>query len=445
MFGRFTWFATAIIAAFSPALVWAQQFDPQMPGPYAMPGYAAPPPGPPGYGDYAYGRTRYTEQPDDLGFLYGDEPLIAFFRETFRHAFFRLEWLDWDIRDPGNVVLGAPILNPGLNINNPIDVNQPFRDPRQPFDVFDPGSGLLLGEGVSPVLDDVKLNHNNGIRGTWGFRFEPFSIEASVFALQSNRSTVFAGDLPVVPTIDALGFPTFPLIGTFVAQGVLVDGVDTLDSYLVYDQSYQADLRTQVWGADAKIVMAPVDPNHYLTIQPLVGVRFLNFNERLNQKGDYRTPLVTGTAASTVTRTIDSETRNYLYGPQFGGRFELPSKYITLGAEPTIMFGVNNYKATLATDNISSGADPAAFIRQVGTTFGPVASLQAYCRGNISETITLFVSYDLMWAGMLTRPADNIVYNVTGAAVPQPGAFQQDILFTDLLLQGVSVGGEVHW
>ena len=88
---------------------------------------------------------------------------------------------------------------------------------------------------------------------------------------------------------------------------------------------------------------------------------------------------------------------------------------------------------------------PATFERRVDTTFGPVANLQVYCRGNLSESLTLFVSYDMMWAGMITRPADNIVYNVTGTAIPQPGAFRQNVHYTDLLLQGVSVGGEVHW
>ena len=444
MFGRFAWLTTVMIAALCPAISWAQPFDPQMPAPYGAPGYGALPPGPPGYGDYTYGRTRYTEQPDDLGFLYGDEPIIAFFKETFRHAFFRLDYLNWNLTDPGNIVLGAPILNPGQNINNPIDVNQPFQDPRVPFDVFDPTLGTPLGQGVSPTLDDTKLKNTGGIRGTWGFRFEPFSVEASVFALQTSKATIFAGDLPVTPTI-VNGVPTFPDNGTFVVQGVLVDGVNNLDSYLVYDQSYQADMRTQLWGADSKVVLSSIDTGGPLTIQPLFGVRFLNFNERLNQRGNYRNPLVTGTANSTITRTIDSTTRNYLVGPQIGTRFELVSPYLTLGAEPSMTFGVNSYKATLNTSNINSDTEDPVSIRETKTTFGPIANLQVYARGKMTERLSLFVSYDLMWAGMLTRPADNIIYNVTGAVVPQPGAFQQDVHFSDLLMQGISVGGEVHW
>jgi hypothetical protein len=47
-----------------------------------------------------------------------------------------------------------------------------------------------------------------------------------------------------------------------------------------------------------------------------------------------------------------------------------------------------------------------------------------------------------MWAGMITRPANNIVYNVDSAGNL---AFRQDIQYTDLLLQGVSIGSELSW
>ena len=130
---------------------------------------------------------------------------------------------------------------------------------------------------------------------------------------------------------------------------------------------------------------------------------------------------------------------------EFGGRFELPSRYLTLGFEPSIMFGVNSYRATLNTANIGSGLDAPVSIRQVETTFGPLADMKTYARAQFSEHLSLYVAYNLMWAGMITRAPNNIVYNVTGNAIPRPGAFQQDVKFSDLLIQGVSVGGEVSW
>lgn len=433
MFGRFAKLTSVIVAALSPALARAQVYDPQMPAPYSMPGYGAPVETMSGYGGAPEGRVRYTQLPDDNGWLYGDSYFDRFLKETFRHAFFRLEYLNWNVSDPGNVVLGGPIFDP-TNVNNPL------QDPRTPFDIFDPVTGNLLGLGVSPTLDGVKGMHNNGIRGTWGLRFEPFSLEASVFALQTAKASVTAGELPITQETDFLGNVTN--IGTFVVQGVLVDGVPTADSMLIYDQTYKASLQTQLWGADSKIVMASVDSGGPLQVQPLFGVRFLNFNERLNQSGVFLTPeLVTGT--DTVRRRIDSATQNYLYGPQFGARFELPSKWITVGAQPSIMFGLNSYRSTLKTQQITDVDEVAHEDRIVKTTFGPVFDLQVYTHGHLTEHLSLFVAYNLMWAGSITRPGDNIVYNVTSSG--SPSDFRQNIQFSDLLIQGVSVGGEVRW
>ncbi len=433
MFGRFAWLSTVIVAALSPALAWAQAYDPQMPAPYSMPGYGAPPQGMAGDGAHTYGRTRYTQLPDDNGWLYGDSYFDRFLKETFRHAYFRLEYLNWDFSDPGSVVLGGPI-------RNEADVNNPLQDPRVPFDVFDPVTGDLLGQGVSPTLDSIKGLHNNGIRGTWGFKFEPFALEASVFGLQTAKGTVVPGGLPIIQQTDANGNVTN--VGTFIAQGLLVSGVPTQDALLIYDQSYKASIQTGIWGADSKVLLASVDPGSQLQVQPLFGVRFLNFNERLDQSGYFLTPdLVTGTTA--VRRRIDSATQNYLYGPQFGARFELPSRWVTVGAQPSMMFGVNSYRSSLKTQQLTSANEGPLEERIVKTTFGPVFDLQVYSHGHLTENFSLFVAYNLMWAGSITRPGDNIVYNA--AASGSPSDFRTNIQFSDLLIQGVSVGGEVRW
>lgn len=447
MVGRFAKLTTVIVAALSPALAWAQGHDPQMPAPYSMAGYGRPVydgvpmdggagyagyPG--GYGGYPGGPVRYTQLPDDEGWAFGDTHLERFLKETFRHAYFRLEYLNWSFSDPGNVTLGAPILNP-------TDVNNPIQDTSIPFDIFDPVTGNLLGQGVSPSLDGVKGIHNNGIRGTWGFNFDPFSVEASVFALQTAKATVLPGNLPVVQETDFLGNTINR--GLFVVQGVLVNGVPTADSYLIYDKSYSASVHTGIWGADGKIVLASYDTGGPMTVQPLLGVRFLNFNERLDQSGVFSTPeLVTGTG-DPVQRRINAATQNYLYGPQMGVRAELPSKWITLGVQPTMMFGVNSYRATLTTQQIADANEAQQYERIVKTTFGPVFDMQVYARGRLTDYLSVFVAYNLIWAGSITRPADNIVYNVT--ATRNPSDFFQSVHFSDLVIQGVSVGGEVRW
>jgi hypothetical protein len=431
MFGRFARLTTVIVAALSPALAWAQ-YDPYMPPPYAMAGY--PPPVGMADGGYPIGQTRYTQLPDDNGWAFGDTHLERLLKETFRHAYFRLEYLNWSFSDPGNVTLGGPVFDP-TNVNNPL------QDTSIPFDIFDPVTGNFLGQGISPSLDGVKGIHNNGIRGTWGFNFEPFSLEASIFALQTAKATVHAGNLPIVQETDILGNVTN--VGLFVVQGVLVNGVPTADSYLIYDRSYSASVQTGIWGADGKVLLASYDTGGPLSLQPLFGVRFLNFNERVDQSGVFSTPeLVTG-AGDPVLRRINAATQNYLYGPQFGFRAELPSKWVTIGAQPTMMFGVNSYRSTLTTQQIADANEAQFYDRIVKTTFGPVFDLQVYANTHLSEHLSIFVAYNLVWAGSITRPGDNVVYNVTSTG--NPSNFFQDVQFSDLLIQGVSVGGEIRW
>jgi hypothetical protein len=463
MIGRFATLTTVIVAALSPALAWAQgyAYDPYMPAPYSLPPAATPygvPPSGPDYGAAAFspvpynapafgpvdgaacdpsgpgGAVRYTQLPDDCGWGYGDTHLERFLKNSFRHAYFRLEWLNWSFSDPGNLTLGAPILDP-------TSVNNLYLNTSVPFDVFDPVTGNLIGQGVSPSLDGVKGIHNNGIRGTWGWAFDPVTVEGSIFALQTAKATVTPGDLPIIQQTDTLG--NISNVGLFVVQGVLVNGVPTADGYLVYDQSYTASLQTSIWGTDGKILLNSYETGGPLSLQPFVGVRYMNFNERLTQRGVYLTPsLVTGTTP--VERLIDADTKNYLYGPQAGFRAELPcTKWVTLGVQPSWMLGVNSYRATLRTQQIAGSADPSTYERIVKTTFGPIFDLQVYSNTHLTEHLSVFVAYNLMWTSFITRPGDNIVYNVTSTGTPS--AFRQNITFSDLLIQGVSVGGEVRW
>jgi len=431
MFGRMSFGSLFVLALLAPGVCWAQ------------PGYgygpANGPSGPmmsPSAGQYVpqypaapspnggNSRTIYEELPDDRGWLFDDSPLSKSLENSFRHAFFRTEYLLWSFGDPGKVVLGAPLLS-GLDPRDPVNVP-----------VNDRFTGTQIGLGVVPTLDSFQLGGNNGFRGTFGIPVGPGAFEASAFVFQTS-----AGRLDLTDAIQPVD-PADPFsVATFVAQPVLVDGAPSAAS-LMYDDSYQAVLKTSVWGTEANYVFAPPNASagDFITISPLVGIRYFNFRESLNQTGVYEFT-TDGINFSPVTSRINASTINNSYGPQIGLRTEMNIARLTLGAEPKVMLGLNSYKASLFTQNILSNTEPTLSLQDKETTFGPLADLKLYSRFALTQNLQVFAAYNLLWTGMLTRPADNIVYNttVTGAA------FQQNVRATDTVLQGLSVGAEFRY
>ena len=433
MFGRMSFGSLFVLALLAPGVCWAQAgygngpaYGPMgpMPAPYQgqyvpqMTGAPCP--------DGGNNRTIFEEIPDDRGWLFDDSPLSKSLENSFRHAFFRTEYLLWSIGDPGNVVLGAPLFS-GL-------------DPRDPANVLvnDRVTGAPIGLGIVPTLDAFSLNGNNGFRGTFGVPVGPGAFEASAFVFMSNTirqdlTGEIRADDPDDPFDSA----------TYVATPVLQEGAPSIES-LVYTDSFETVLKTSVWGTEANYVFAPPNAGagDFLTFSPLVGVRYFNFREKLTQTGVYQfsDDLIN---FRPVTSRIDAATVNNAYGPQIGFRSELNVSRLTIGAEPKMMFGLNTYKANLFTQNILSDSEPDLSVVERKTTFAPIADLKVYSRFALSQNLHVFAAYNLMWSGLITRPFNDIVYNtsvLTGA-----GAFSQNVRTTDVVLQGLSVGAEFRY
>ncbi|GIX05169.1 MAG: hypothetical protein KatS3mg114_1038 [Planctomycetaceae bacterium] len=408
-------------------------------------------------GPYAYGSGRmiFRELPDDTGWAYDESPLEHWLAELFRHVSFRVDYLLWDMTDPGDNILGSP-----TNF---------VTDPTQPFAVINPVTGVQM-DVVAPSLRDLKNNNNNGIRGTFSFHvFEQGVWETSVFALQTSTSTWSPPTVLGLTTIDLDddGNPDTDINGNIiqvstnildgVAQSTLLDGQIPVGNnfFLIYDAGYHMSLKTSVWGVESHWISAPYDAGMPVTIAPLVGVRYFQFNEDLRQGGRYSYQVTDSTGAPVfdpvtgnpvldiATRTIDATTNNYLYGPQVGLHAEWRTQYFSLGAQPRVMLGLNSYKIELAATQVLSPTDPVQFQRERNITFGILGELDVFTRIHLTPQFSLFTAYNLMWAGLITRPADNFVYNVQRS--PRQSNFYIDTTFTGVLLHGLSIGGEVRW
>jgi hypothetical protein len=504
------------------------------------------------------GRTIFEELPDDTGWLYEDTPLERALRETFRHAYFRVEYLLWDISDPGNNTLAGPTNYPTFlyppdlvrDPNNPAVLIPPSiystgAGPTQPassnltFDgaaargllppVYHISNPAILAApnfrpqmliATQPTLADVQLNDNNGIRGTFGFVVPAGAFEASIFALQKSNAPfaprpLFFADIGDIDDSDGDGLigdlNTTEFLPTFdaVAQAFLVNGLipsvpltvsvgerqtatnpqlptpsnpndptipnpplnqpiargDNLRIiYAVRDPvtgeyvpTYQGLLSTEVWGAEGNFIAAYWDAGSPLQIQPLIGFRYVNFQESLRQGGAYTftaiDPNTNQLTFTNVNRQINSATNNNLYGPQIGLRAELVNKWFSLGVQPKVMLGLNSYSADLQTLNVLRPNDRNQSLTLNDETFGVVGDLHVYSRVRLTEHLNVFVGYNFLWLGLLTRPADNIVYNarsINPAVDPVSendleSDFQLNPSFSGSILQGLSVGGELRF
>jgi hypothetical protein len=428
--------------------------------------------GPAGPIPHGPGRTIYRELPDDTGWLYEDSPFERALKDSFRHAYFRVDYLLWGLDAPGQNILGAATnaditpLIPGDNF----------------FTITDPDTGTQL-EAVQPTLAGVKINQNNGLRATFGLPvFNAGTFEASVFVLQTSTSRITPPNVrgiitntsdPLADTngdgvVDALDFPVSENVIDAVAQAVLIDGavppgdnfllinavrVELPDGTFKFFPSYQASLKTSVWGAEGNFLAHTFNPNAGFSARPFAGFRYFNFREDLRQAGQYTfTPFdeTTGLPLDPPIlgeRRIEATTNNNLWGPQIGLRAELASKYVTFGVQPKVMLGVNSYRAELMTQGILTPDEPRRVLYEKSNTFGVLGDLDVYSNVRLTSHLSLRVGYNLLWAGLLTRPADNIVYNIQSATggLPASSAFVQDVKFSGSMLHGLSVGGLLEY
>jgi hypothetical protein len=516
------------------------------------------------------GRTIFEELPDDRGWLYDEMPLDRFLKETFRHAYFRTEYLLWDISDPGGNTLSAPTNAPTFayppdlvrdpnNLTGPLippsifsqgeDPNAATTNNTVPLFSFNGGAeryrlppvyqvtnpAIYVEPNVNPPVfnailpntEGVFTNENNGIRATFGFVTKAGTFEGSIFSLQKANAKFAPSALQFLDFADIDNSDGDAVLGDgdtdeflfthdAIAQAILIDGQVPSVPVLVspqllpftpagtandpdFDQPlargdnlriiynpvldpttgqlvattgtvnpvtgttlvpvYEAQLTTQLWGTEGNYIANSNDPGSPLQLQPMIGFRYLNFQEDLRQRGLYTfstiDPVSTQTVSTIISRKIDSTTNNNLYGPQIGLRAEIGNKWFTLGAQPKVMLGLNSYKADLQTENILRPDDRDQSIGDNNQTFGVIGDFQGYGRLNVTPCFSLFAAYNLMAVGSVTRPADNIVYNArsiltdpTQTPVSEndlESDFQIDVEYTSLIIQGLSVGGEIRY
>ena len=408
--------------------------------------------------------TTYKELPDDLGFTDDDTLLGKMLVETFRHSWFRAEYLIWNISGPGDVLLGEQPLNQ-YQTDNTISGGPATTGIYAGFDfsrtVVDTSGNSISGTAQTPGLQDFAISNVSGFRGTYGLPLPIGTIELSGFVLGASSSQLDAAiNIPgslIQPQIIANpastpgsttgtdGNPaTNGQTATFVSQAILINGQratasSSSSNFLDYDQSYHARLTTSVWGTEGNWVGDTQDPNGVFQLVPTMGFRYLNFQDKLLQNGQYSD----STTSTIVNRQINSNANNNILGPQIGLRAELRNQWFLIGFEPKVMAGINSWQSALDTANVISASDPGQSLIQRGTTFSPLIDLKAYTNVSISKNLSAYVSYNFIWTGSLNRSYDDIVYNKS--SITNRSDFSLQKVYSSATLQGMSFGFEYRY
>lgn len=336
-------------------------------------------------------------------------------REPFiTHRFARVEYLNVGVKNPGNAILGAPVAG--------VDISQPF----DAVDTF----GDFVGTVQVPNLSGIDLKDTCGIRLTLGWEMlNGGSVEFSAFTFENAIQRI--GSEEQLPSGQL--YATSTLI-----NGEISDG-GSEPNLLFYNQQYFARFSSRTWGAGITHVW---DPSYYAGIfefRPLLGVRYLNLYEKLQQRGTFE-PLF----GDPFTSSIDTYAYNNAITSQFGFRLEAVTKYITFGVEPKIGWGANFAMAKVRTDALRYPTDPQVLTSDTTIRGTSILDLNGYIRFNVSDNMTLSLGYIWTYLGTAIRASDSTYYNDPGD-LSQPAGITASAQKTDMFWRGFTVGGEIHW
>lgn len=418
-----------------------------LPGPQ-MGGYPRPVgPGGGGFGYQSPALDHYVSKPDTQWDRGG--PIESFLAQLFTRSRLRFEYLHWNLGDPGNIGVGAPITiarSPVIGGNDTSD----------PFEIFDTDSGASLGSAIVPSMSGMTLSDIAGVRGNLAVPFRGGSVEVNFWGLGQNDDFISVSGIadrrvtdPPDPTVTGLGTEENPnIVIPFLTNGVISDSASAVAR--VYDNSFSARLSSQMWGAEVSIFSEYAVPGEGFKFEPMYGFRFINFQESFDMVGTDSNGA--GAAAAIIqTDQINSRVTNNLYGPSVGFRTALVHRWFVLEAVPRVTFALNNYSAHVSSQFQNSAADgttstTGSAADEEDVDYSTLFQVSLNARAHVTPRFSLFGGYDFLWIHRLSRPYNNINYNSTtnlsGVAVTSPGlALDGESMFT----HGFSVGGEFNF
>ena len=339
---------------------------------------------------------------------------------------------------------------------------------------LDAAQVAVMAVGQLADASAFNLGGSNGFRGAIGLNTTFGAIETSFFVLDKSRAGFGFSPIPAgligVPVQGGGNVPSDPLVIPILVNGQMAPDVfdnngnlitDSNNYYLMFNESYGVTFESQSWGFAPNIFWTLNENPGLFKVSGALGFRYFDFREKMLQRGTFTNieDLADYTYESEFTddrlaTTIDSTTVNQVYGPQAGIRAELGDERLKFGVDAHVMLGANTHEATVGATNVLFTGDNN-FTRDRSTSFTAGFETVVDARVRLREHVTLTVGYNFMYFSSVTRPHDNVYYNVEATPVVDPPVGGPDFTYENdftvnkkrqaVNLNGLSVGLLIDW
>ncbi len=386
------------------------------------------------YAQGPYG-SRQFYQPQQIDRYIGEQtpdiwdesqPIERFLTAVAQRSWLSVEYLHWHLDGPTSGSMGAPITD--------------IADPSVPFQAFDVlNGGANTGLAIVPNSNSLEMDDTSGVRGTLGVALNGGALEVSFFGTQQTDSELQLNNLQAgrVAGAEAIG----TMIRPNVVTPLLTSGTATTSTAMnsfVYDDSFQAFLDGQLWGAEFLLLQDLYLPQENFNWQWLGGFRYVSYDEQFQQTGSFTNG--GGLVPSRVTQ-IGADTINNVYGPEVGGRASIRTKYVTLSATPRIALALNDHTSTVTTGSLITGVEPTVRIIEESIDFSPIVEINLQMQIHLTSHFSIFGGYDFFYILQASRPNSNIVYDSTPAGGSFTPNIRQQVDLENFMARGLNLGG----
>ena len=170
----------------------------------------------------------------------------------------------------------------------------------------------------------------------------------------------------------------------------------------VFDNSYQASLNTQMWGAEILLLREKYLPGGIFNWQWATGFRYVNLDEEY---------AMLGTSVNSRVTQIGGDAVNNIYGPQIGGRASIQTKYVTISATPKISASINDHTSSVVTGPLTLANESVVRVYEESIDFSPIFEINLKVQFHLGKSFTFFGGYDFLHMFNTSRPNHNIVYD----------------------------------